>query len=127
MGTEMANDFERLRDRLLSWGHDARIIPLGLADAIFVLGCMRDASSGAVVSVRVLWIDKRLNGSWRTWDAVEKDVEYNESEIADYVERRLTASQEEFDAESKRRFDSVRGKTPPDLNLPHPVFRVGGA
>jgi hypothetical protein len=120
-------DFQCLIDRLLSRGLDARFVQMGLDGAIRVLELERETSSGIPADVRVVYITQLLNGTWRTSDLVELDEGFDESAVANYVERRLKASRAEYDAESMRRIDAVGTQKPPDLNLPEPVFRIGEA
>ncbi len=120
-------DFQCLIDRLLSRGLDARFVQMGLDGAIRVLELERETSSGIPTNVRVVYITQLLNGTWRTSDLVELDEGFDESAVANYVERRLKASRADYDAESMRRIDAVGTQKPPDLNLPDPVFRIGEA
>jgi hypothetical protein len=50
-----------------------------------------------------MYVGRRENGAWYAFDFVETDDEYGEDEVVRYVQRRLTASTEEYEAESRRR------------------------
>jgi hypothetical protein len=124
----LSKDFQLLIERLLSRGLDARYYQTGLDGEIMVVELERETSSGILTGARVLWISQLLNGTWRTRDlAGDLDEGFDETEIVDYAKRRLKASQAEYDAESTRRTQLLRAQTPPELNLPDPVFRVGNS
>jgi hypothetical protein len=88
-----SREFESLIERLANRGLDARFVEMGLDGAVLVLGRERDSSVGVFAAVRVLYITRLLNGTWRTYDLIELAEGYDESEAASHVERRLMANQ----------------------------------
>ena len=62
----MAHDFQPLVNRLSNRWLDAWVIPFGLEDAILVIRWMTGQFLGVVADGRIMFIDKRLNGTWRS-------------------------------------------------------------
>jgi hypothetical protein len=61
-----------------------------------------------------MYVGRRENGARYAFDFVETDDEYTEDEVVRYVERRLMAPTEEYEAESRRRVKKDRHRRPND-------------
>src|SRR4051794_29870211 len=97
-------EFERLVACLQGRGLHAQFRRRAEGDTVFV-----GAGPGRLPGVefvgfrRAIYIGRREGGAYYAFDFVETDDEYSEDEVVEYVVRRLTAPDEEFHAESRRR------------------------
>ena len=81
-----------------------------MGDSIFV-GHERTTVSGEIeVFGRAIYIGRRDNATWYTLDLMAGEEDIDESEIVRYVEWRLTAEEQEYRAETRRRTE--RNRTP---------------
>ena len=108
----MPPEFQTVIDRLRERGLVARFRRWVMGDSIFV-GHERRIHRGGIEGFgRVIYIGQRDNGTWYTFDLIAGEEDIDESEIVRYVERRLMATEEEYQGETRRRAERNCGLDP---------------
>lgn len=96
------SNFKRLVERFRGRDLFVHFRRWGEGDTVFV-GWGRKTHDGVEGFARSMYIGQRPNGAYYAFDFVETNDEYSEDEVVQYVEQRLTASPEAFEAESRSR------------------------
>lgn len=100
-------NFQRLVERFRSLGLYANFRNWAEGNTVFV-GWGPQTHGEIVGFSRAMYIGQRPNGGYYAFDHVETDEEYSEDEVVQYVEQRLTASDDAFQLESRRRASKNR-------------------
>lgn len=100
---DVLSDFQRLIDRIRERNLHASFRRWIAGDTVFV-GADRCTHGEIIGFARAIYVGQRPHAAWYAFDFYgETDDAHTEDEVVDYVVSRLTATNEEYLAETKRR------------------------